>query len=193
MLGLTDSSIFYENLKQKLAERITSNVNDIEQLGLLDDVPVVKLNTPLDTLSNYLSKRLEYGRKTTLFHLLILTQCDFNFLISFSSFQFHINLAENERDLVILRHEFVVRWQDQTREEKGIDFVVYGKPANQGGPSAMALTVGYPTAIATKMILDDEIQQRGVILPFAPDVFMPMISRLRAEGLTSNHTSRILS
>lgn len=95
--------------------------------------------------------------------------------------------GDNERDLVILRHEFIVRWPDHTREEKGVDFVVYGKPA---GHSAMALTVGYPAAIATKMILDGEIQERGVILPFASDVFMTMLSRLRAEGFTSSHTSR---
>lgn len=100
--------------------------------------------------------------------------------------------GDDERDLVVLRHEFIVRWPDQTREEKGIDFVVYGKPALEDGHSAMALTVGYPTAIATKMILDGEIQERGVVLPFAPDVFMPMLSRLRAEGLKSNQTSRIL-
>lgn len=103
-----------------------------------------------------------------------------------------VNLDETERDLVILRHEFIVRWQDQSREEKGINFVVYGKPAIEGGHSAMAVTVGFPAAIAAKMILDGEIQERGVILPFAPDVYMPLLSRLRAEGLVSNHTSRIL-
>lgn len=87
----------------------------------------------------------------------------------------------------------MVRWPDRTREEKGIDFVVYGTPANRGGHSAMALTVGYPAAIATKMILDGEIQERGVVLPFAPDVFMTMLSRLRAEGFNSNHSSRIIN
>lgn len=61
MLGLTDASIFYENLKQRLTERIGISADYIEQLGLLDELPVVKLNTPIDTLSNYLSKRLEYG------------------------------------------------------------------------------------------------------------------------------------
>ena len=100
---------------------------------------------------------------------------------------------DNERDLVILRHEFIVRWPDNTREEKGIDFVVYGTPAAQGGNSAMAQTVGYPAAIATKMILDGEIQERGVVLPFAPDVFMPMLSRLRAEGFNSSHSSRFIN
>lgn len=94
---------------------------------------------------------------------------------------------------MILRHEFIIRWPDHTREEKGVNFVVYGQPAKQGGHSAMALTVGYPAAIAAKMVLDGEIQERGVILPFAPDVFMPMLSRLRSEGFTSTLSSRIIN
>lgn len=65
MLGLTDPTIFYENLKQRLAERIPAYGDCIEQLGLLDETPVVKLNTPLDTLSNYLSKRLAFGKLCT--------------------------------------------------------------------------------------------------------------------------------
>lgn len=91
-----------------------------------------------------------------------------------------------------MRHEFIVRWPDQTREEKGINFVSYGSPAHNGGHSAMALTVGYPAAIAAKMILDGEIQERGVVLPFLPDIYLPMLSRLRAEGLHATHTSRML-
>lgn len=62
MLGLTDPSMFYENLKKRLSERISISADCIEQLGLLDDVPVARMNTPIDTLSYYLSKRLAYGR-----------------------------------------------------------------------------------------------------------------------------------
>lgn len=101
-------------------------------------------------------------------------------------------LGPNERDLVILRHEIIVRWANNTREEKGINFVAYGDTAAEGGHSAMAKTVGFPAAIAAKMVLDGEIQQRGVILPFAPDAYLPMLSRLRAEGLTYTETSKIL-
>lgn len=61
MLGLTDPTIFYENLKQRLSERIPVNPECLEQLGLLDETPVKKLITPIDTLSNYLSKRLAFG------------------------------------------------------------------------------------------------------------------------------------
>ncbi|XP_033150839.1 alpha-aminoadipic semialdehyde synthase, mitochondrial [Drosophila busckii] len=157
LLGMSDASIFYENLKQKLVERI-GDVEGIESLGLLDETPVVKLNTPLDTLSHYLSKRLAFERE--------------------------------ERDLVVLRHEVGIRWPDGRREERGINFVVYGQPQ---GHSAMAMTVGKPAAIAAKMILDGEIQERGVLLPFTPDIYRPMLQRLRSEGLTATETSRWLN
>lgn len=121
LLGLASDDIFYENLKQKLAERLGSEdrAKNIEDLGLLKEDPVLKLNTPLDTLSHYLSKKLVFNK--------------------------------DERDLVILRHELVIRWPDNRLEERGVNMVTYGEVK---GHSAMARTVGYPTAIATKMILD---------------------------------------
>lgn len=65
MLGITDSSIFYDNLKQRLYEHIGADSDEIESLGLLEDTQVVKLDTPLDTLSYYLSKRLAFGKYIT--------------------------------------------------------------------------------------------------------------------------------
>ena len=50
-----------------------------------------------------------------------------------------------------MRHDIGVQWLDRTDEEYHVDFVVYGEP---GSYSAMAKTVGYPTAIATKMVLE---------------------------------------
>lgn len=121
LLGLANDNIFYENLKQKLAERVNSweRVKAIEDLGLLQEDLVLKLNSPLDTLTYYLSKKLCY--------------------------------EENERDLVILRHEVGILWPDNKRESRGINLVLYGDTT---GHSAMARTVGYPTAIAVKMLLD---------------------------------------
>jgi alpha-aminoadipic semialdehyde synthase len=89
--------------------------------------------------------------------------------------------------LVILRHEIGINWPDNKKELRGVNFVVYG---DVNGYSAMAKTVGYPAAIAAKMILDGEIQQRGMILPFAPEVYRTILSRLRAEGLNSTETSK---
>ncbi|KMQ95024.1 alpha-aminoadipic semialdehyde mitochondrial [Lasius niger] len=159
LLGLASDNIFYENLKRKLAERVNSweRVKAIEDLGLLQEDLVLKLNTPLDTLTHYLSKKLYYEK--------------------------------NERDLVILRHDVGILWPDNRRESRGINLVLYGDTA---GHSAMARTVGYPTAIAVKMILDGEIQQRGMVLPFTPDIYRPILNRLRAEGVESFETSKWL-
>ena len=55
--------------------------------------------------------------------------------------------------MIIMHHEIGVQWQDLKQETKKIDFTVYGEP---NGYSAMAATVGFPTGIATKMILDGE-------------------------------------
>lgn len=62
-----------------------------------------------------------------------------------------------------MRHDIGIRWHDGRREERGINFVAYGQPASTNGHSAMALTVGFPAAIAAKMIVDGEIQERGVV------------------------------
>lgn len=71
LLGLNDTSIFYENLKQRVSERICMSHERIESLGLLDETPVVKLNTPLDTLSYYLSKRLAFGKIFTMMKIYV--------------------------------------------------------------------------------------------------------------------------
>lgn len=157
LLGLEDHNIFYDNLKSTISERTGSDyaVDVLEELGLLEEKGVTKCGSPLDTLTDYLSKRLA--------------------------------LEKNERDLVILRHDIGINWPDNKKEIRGVNFVVYG---DINGYSAMAKTVGYPAAIATKMILDGEIQERGSILPFAPEIYRPMLQRLRSEGLHSTETSK---
>jgi len=92
----------------------------------------------------------------------------------------------NDRDLVVLRHEVGILWPDQRREVRGINLVDYG---HIGGFSAMARTVGYPAAIATKMLLDGEIQRKGMVLPFIPNIYQPMLKRLKAEGISAEEKS----
>lgn len=62
LLGMTDDSIIHENLLQRLHDQIGVNASGLESLGLLDNTLIDKQSTPLDTLSNYLSKRLAFGK-----------------------------------------------------------------------------------------------------------------------------------
>lgn len=65
LIGQVDSNIFYDNLKNLVQRELdgdTQMVSSIEKLGLLDDIPVVKHGSPLDTISHYLNKRLGFGK-----------------------------------------------------------------------------------------------------------------------------------
>ncbi len=59
-------------------------------------------------------------------------------------------IGPEERDVVILHHDIVVSWPVGRKESKTLTLVEYGQP---NGSTAMARTVGLPTAIATNMVL----------------------------------------
>ncbi|NXT00509.1 AASS protein, partial [Jacana jacana] len=85
-----------------------------------------------------------------------------------------------ERDMIVMRNEIGLRHPSGHLEEKFIDLVVYG---DNKGYSAMAKTVGYPTAIAAKMVLDGEIDAKGMVIPLTKNVYGPILERVRAEGI----------
>ncbi|XP_071659462.1 alpha-aminoadipic semialdehyde synthase, mitochondrial isoform X3 [Patagioenas fasciata] len=85
-----------------------------------------------------------------------------------------------ERDMIVMRNEIRLRHPSGHLEDKFIDLVVYG---DNKGYSAMAKTVGYPTAIAAKMVLDGEIGAKGMVVPLTKNVYGPILERVRAEGI----------
>ncbi|XP_055948926.1 alpha-aminoadipic semialdehyde synthase, mitochondrial-like isoform X2 [Argiope bruennichi] len=98
-------------------------------------------------------------------------------------------IQKGERDVIILRHNIGIQWPDNKNEMRNIDFVVYG---DKDGYSAMAKTVGYPAAIAAKMVLENEIQTRGMVVPMVPEIYKPMLMRLKQEGISSlEHTFKL--
>ncbi len=58
--------------------------------------------------------------------------------------------------------------------------------------TAMAKCVGFPTGIAAKMVLDKEIQKRGMVYPFTADIYKPMLIRLGNEGIHATEKSKFL-
>lgn len=61
--------------------------------------------------------------------------------------------VKGERDMIIMRNDVGLRHPTGELETKHISLVVYGDPS---GFSAMAKTVGYPAAIAARMVLDGQ-------------------------------------
>jgi saccharopine dehydrogenase-like NADP-dependent oxidoreductase len=88
-------------------------------------------------------------------------------------------LGPDERDLIVLQHEFVIEGPAGARQVHStlIDF------GNPGGDSAMARTVSLPVAIATRLILQGEVTERGVIAPIQPVVYNPILDELERLGI----------
>ncbi|KAK3608349.1 hypothetical protein CHS0354_030804 [Potamilus streckersoni] len=150
------SDTLLDNLKILVLKEVGSEarLHAIEELGLLDDELIDKRGSPIDTLSNYLSKRLAF--------------------------------APGERDMILMRHDIGIQWLDGSMEKRYLSMVVYGDESDSGKGvpvSAMAKTVGIPTGIATKMVLEGEIQRKGMVVPLSHDIYQPMLSRLRQEGI----------
>ncbi|KAF7654966.1 hypothetical protein LDENG_00062300 [Lucifuga dentata] len=87
---------------------------------------------------------------------------------------------KGERDMIILRNDVGICHPTGELETKHVSLVVYGDP---DGFSAMAKTVGFPTAIVARMLLNGEITTKGLVLPMTKDIYGPVLSRLKEEGL----------
>ncbi|XP_055974080.1 alpha-aminoadipic semialdehyde synthase, mitochondrial isoform X1 [Sorex fumeus] len=99
-----------------------------------------------------------------------------------------LSYGPGEKDMIVMRDSFGIRHRSGHLENKIIDLVVYG---DVRGFSAMAKTVGLPTAMAAKMLLDGEIQAKGLIGPFAKEIYGPILERIKAEGIIYNTYSTI--
>ncbi|XP_039989443.1 alpha-aminoadipic semialdehyde synthase, mitochondrial [Xiphias gladius] len=91
-----------------------------------------------------------------------------------------LSFVKGERDMIIMRNDVGLRHPTGELETKHISLVVYGDP---NGFSAMAKTVGYPAAIAARMLLDGEINTKGLVVPMTKEIYGPALARLKEEGL----------
>ncbi|XP_003221378.2 alpha-aminoadipic semialdehyde synthase, mitochondrial isoform X2 [Anolis carolinensis] len=98
-----------------------------------------------------------------------------------------LSYGAGERDMIVMRNEIGIKHPSGHLEDKYINLVVYGDK----GYSAMAKTVGYPTAIAAKMVLDGEINAKGMVIPLTKNIYGPILKRVQAEGISYSTQSVI--
>ncbi|KAM4748119.1 alpha-aminoadipic semialdehyde synthase, mitochondrial [Rhinophrynus dorsalis] len=97
-----------------------------------------------------------------------------------------LSFGPGERDMIVMRNDIGIRHPSGHLESKNISLVVYG---DVNGYSAMAKTVGYPTAIAAKMVLDGEIDSKGLVIPLTKNIYGPILERVMEEGILYNTKS----
>lgn len=99
-------------------------------------------------------------------------------------------LGAGERDMVILLHRLDVHYDDGRDPERITSTLVHRGDA--GGFTAMARSVGMPVVIATRLLLTGEIDLQGSHIPLQPEIYVPGLRDLAAEGLEFTETTRPL-
>jgi len=88
-------------------------------------------------------------------------------------------LDKDDKDMIVMQHRFEVAFGD-------IKKTIVSSMAVEGTDqthTAMSKTVGYPVAIACKLILTEQIKDTGVKIPLDKSVYEPILKELEEFGI----------
>jgi len=83
-----------------------------------------------------------------------------------------------EKDMVIVHTEISAEYPNYD-EKRSSTLLVKGQP---GGDSAMSRAVSLPAAIASRLILEGRISQKGVWRPTTQSIYQPVLDEMRSFG-----------
>ncbi len=98
------------------------------------------------------------------------------------------HLGEDDRDMLVMLHKTEYELDGEHRRVQS-SMVALGADRDR---TAMAKTVGLPTGIGAKGILDGTITHRGVVIPTLPDVYEPMLAELRTHGIAFDERTEVI-
>ncbi len=93
-------------------------------------------------------------------------------------------MQPTDADRVVMIHEFEIA-------HEGKQFSLISSLTLDGKDAlytAMAQTVGLPIAFAVELILENKIQQRGVLWPIDKEIYMPVLAKLEEAGVRFKET-----
>ena len=91
----------------------------------------------------------------------------------------HISLAGGDKDMIVMLHEIGYQLDGKDEQLRSV-LAIKGKDDQQ---TAMAQTVGLPLAIAVKLILNKEIDEKGVHIPISKTIYRPVLKELLNYGI----------
>lgn len=94
-------------------------------------------------------------------------------------------LKEHDKDMIMMQHQFQFRNSKSEIRNIVSSLVVKGEDQIY---TAMAKTVGLPLAITAKLILQEKITARGVVIPSIKEIYEPLLSELELFGIKFEET-----
>jgi saccharopine dehydrogenase (NADP+, L-glutamate forming) len=89
-------------------------------------------------------------------------------------------LEAADKDMVVMHHIFEYSINDKKQTLRS-SLVVIGKNQTE---TAMAATVGLPAAIAVRLLLNNKISKRGVVVPVHKELYEPILKELKEHQIT---------
>lgn len=87
---------------------------------------------------------------------------------------------KEDKDMIVMQHQIEYQIRDEHRKITS-SLVTIGEIASLSG---MAKTVGYPLGIAAKLILQDKIKERGLMIPIHKEIYEPVLDELKHMGIS---------
>lgn len=88
-------------------------------------------------------------------------------------------LRSGDKDFIVMWHRFKYEYEGKENE---IQAYLTATGDNETH-TAMAKTVGLPLAIAAKLLLQDKIKSRGVVIPVVKEIYDPVLKELGELGI----------
>jgi saccharopine dehydrogenase-like NADP-dependent oxidoreductase len=85
----------------------------------------------------------------------------------------------DDKDMIIMQHEFKYKIV-------GVEKMIVSAMAVIGKnqvETSMAMTVGLPLGIATKLLLTGKFEHKGIVLPISREIYEPILSELESFGI----------
>lgn len=112
--------------------------------------------------------------------------------------------TENDRDLVVMRHNFTIENEKKERWLHTSTWIESGACLSSGGYSLMSKSVGVTAAIGARLVLEGKIKAKGVVTPMTADIYNPIMQILdekfnirmteessRPDGLPTSHQAKL--
>ncbi len=178
-IGLTDANFPILSSRQMSYHELMDAYAPMEPIGgsvkeriaaLLGQTPNSPIMRKLDWLGLFRKTRIKISQATPALILQHLVEKRFA-------------LAPEDRDLVVMQHEFIYTLEGKRRRRTST-LLLEGTERH----TAMAVTVGLPMGIFLKLMAQNKISSRGVTIPVVPEVYEPVLEELRAFGIDFKET-----
>ncbi len=172
-LGLVDETP-QTNLKGVTFKKMTADLVGCPEDGNVKEATAGKLGIAVDS---EIIQRLEW---LGLFSDEPVAAFDNRLDILSQRLQDKLFYKDGEKDMLILRHRFIVENKDKSQDLITSTMIDFGIP---GGDSSMARTVSLPLAIATRLIAEGRITMKGVQTPVHAEIYEPVLDELETLNI----------